>query len=194
MNILFNYNNFIFEKESSINDLLIDDMIELYKTEYIKDSYCDLIIMYDDNFCKFKTFLLNEIKNTIFVYIIKLTEQTANTELKQYFRNTLKNITKNISEFKISTKIFNNKDVDVINNKKIMQCYDKQYTNKIHILKFIWFMNDYDGEITFPNNQKIIPKKGKLILFPVSWCFSYEEINNISSEIITISGTFYKTE
>jgi len=62
------------------------------------------------------------------------------------------------------------------------------------MLRFIWFMNDYDGEILFPNNHKIIPKKGKLIIFPASWVFPYEEINNKSAEIIMITGYFYKTK
>jgi len=183
--------NFIFEKENSINDTLIDDVIDLYKEEREKDNFCDFIIMYDDNFTKFKAYLLNEITEKLFSYIIWVAEQTNDAELKQYFRETFECVNGNVSEFKITTNIFKNKEVDVINEKRLIQCYDKKYSNKITMLKFIWFMNDYDGEI-FIQNHKIIPKKGKLIIFPTSWCFPYQEINNVSSEIITISGFFYK--
>jgi hypothetical protein len=194
MNNSFNYDNFIFEKEKSIQNCLIDDIIELYKIEYKKDTFCDYLIMYDDNFSKFKTYLLNEITCSLFLYIIELAEKTKNLELKQYFRDALSNASKNISEFKFSTKIFYNNENDIINTKRSIQCYDKNYSTKIIILRFIWFMNDYDGVIIFCNNLKIIPKKGKLIIFPASWTFPYEEINNKSSEIITISGFFYKTQ
>ena len=194
MNTYLNYNSFIFEKENSINEILIDDIIELYKIECKKDNFCDYIIMYDDNFTKFKMFLLNEIKTSLFLYIIQLTEKTKNVELQKYFRDALNNVSDNVSEFTISTKTFKNKDIEVINEKKITKCYDKRYSNKINILRFIWFMNNYDGEIIFPNGRKIIPKKGKLVIFPLSWHFPYEEINNKSSEIIIITGFFYKTQ
>ena len=189
---MINYFNFIFEKENSIHDLLLEDMIELYQIERERDSFCDFVIMYDDQFSKFKTFLLNELNTSLYLYIIQLTEKTENIELKQYFRKTLSDI--HISEFKIVTKLFQNKEYDVINDKKIIRAYDKNYANKIIMLRFIWFMNDYDGEILFPCNHKVIPKKGKLVIFPASWIFPYEEVNNKSSEIITITGFFYKTK
>ena len=145
--------NFIFEKDGSINDTLIDDIIELYKEERLKDNFCDFIIMYDDIFAKFKRYLLKEIEENIYLYIITLTEQTKNIELQHYFRETLKNINCNLSEFKISTKVFKNDYINIVCEKKIYNCYDKSYKNKIQVLKFLWFMNDYDGEIIIQNKR-----------------------------------------
>jgi len=54
----------------------------------------------------------------------------------------------------------------------------------INIFKYMWFLNDYDGEIIFWREYSIRPKAGMLIIFPISWCFPYEEL-------FTTSGTKY---
>jgi hypothetical protein len=186
----FNCENFIFEKNNFVNDILLDDIIDNYQIVYEKDNCCDFVIMYDETFSKFKSYLLKEMTNALYLYNIQLNKYLTNEKTKQYFRNIL--LETRISNFKISSKLFNNIELDVIHEPKMMQCYDKSYSHKITILKFVLFMNDYDGEI-FICNHKIIPQKGKLIIFPASRIFPYQEINSKTSKIITISGSFYNT-
>jgi hypothetical protein len=57
---------------------------------------------------------------------------------------------------------------------------------------YIWFLNDYDGEIIFWNEYRIIPKCGKFIMFPISWCFPYQEIIHSDANKYIVYGYIYK--
>jgi hypothetical protein len=45
-----------------------------------------------------------------------------------------------------------------------------------NLLMFVWFLNDYDGELLFWNNYNVEIKQGKIIIFPISWFFFYTEL------------------
>ena len=55
---------------------------------------------------------------------------------------------------------------------------------------FIWFLNDYDGEFIFCNEYKVKPERGKLLLFPNSWCITHEEVIKFGENKYVISGYF----
>lgn len=186
----FNFEKFIFERNNYVNDLLLDDVVEYYKELYEKDKYCEFAIMYDETLSKFKSYLLKEMTNALYLYNTQISKYLTNENTKQYFRNTL--LHAKLSNFKCNNRIFNNVEFDIIREPKIIQSFDKSYSHKLILLKFILFMNDYDGEI-FIYNHKIIPRKGKLIIFPASRTFPYQEINSKTSQITTISGFFYNT-
>ena len=170
---IYKKETFIFEKNNSITTELCNDIIDLYDiNKYdIIDLYdinkYDIIDLYDinkyDNYDKFinakvTKFLHNELKANLCKYRKSL------NKINNY------NII-NIKNLKCSLFI---KKIKLINE----TIYTKRFseTNNIKIFMYIWFLNDYDGEIIFWNDYRITPKCGKFIVFPVSWCFPYHEI------------------
>ena len=126
-------------------------------------------------------FLHNEINKNIDIYIKKINTITfvpPENNNNNIFK-TLKVHTNNV-EFTIKKEIFNETHEKVVFEKKVVD-YNK-------ILKFIWFLNDYDGELVFWKNYPIRPKSGTLIIFPTSWCFPYEDIMITNSTRYIITG------
>ena len=126
--------------------------------------------------------------------ISNLLLKTLNNNINKYFNNInnphYKNIfidtllmhkyEKGCGEYKIHTdnacKIIENVVVD-------------------RIVTFIFYINDvYEGgETEIWNNTKIIPKAGKLLLFPACWTFPHCGKMPISNNKYIITGWFYKT-
>ena len=87
----------------------------------------------------------------------------------------------------------NTNEKSIINNKRIIFLYeDSGKTTRIKKFHFIWFLNEYEGEIIFWNNYSIKPLAGKLIIFPASWCFPFFELTKFNQTIFTISGFIYE--
>jgi len=59
------------------------------------------------------------------------------------------------------------------------------------VITFIWYLNDViEGGETFFLSGKIIPKKGKLVLFPATWTYLHKGNMPISSDKYIITGWF----
>ena len=87
----------------------------------------------------------------------------------------------------------NTNEKSIINNKRIIFLYeDSGKTTRIKKFHFIWFLNEYEGEIIFWNNYSIKPLAGKLLIFPASWCFPFFELTKFNQTIFTISGFIYE--
>ena len=58
---------------------------------------------------------------------------------------------------------------------------------------YLWYLNDVEegGETELFGSYRIKPKKGKLILFPASWCFPHRGKMPISDDKYIITGWFY---
>jgi len=85
----------------------------------------------------------------------------------------------NIDNFKATKYSFNGNNNLLINNK-----------NSTNNMYFVWFLNDYDGEIVFSESLKIKPEKFKLLLFPNTWYFQHEEFINKQHNKYIIDGYF----
>jgi hypothetical protein len=158
---------FIYQKENSITSEICDDIIESFTnkltTEVNMEAHCE--------YKKIVSFLLKEINSHMKVYC---------NQLKQYLsicKEDLININicilptfSNDHRFILNKTYINN--VSEKNHIQILNKYNSRFMSKFI---YMWFLNDYDGEIIFSEDVKITPKCGKLIIFPVSWCFSYEE-------------------
>ena len=154
--------------------------------EYIPSN----LIMYNPQFTMVKKYLSKEIKKSLIKYVNNINSMFAaksSTNNNQYYQVLLSGCINNISEFTINKYSINdiNNNIAIKNNNRVITDFNK---NRLKILCFIWFLNDYDGEIVFWNNYKIIPKAGKLIIFPASWCFPYQEVLKTKTEILNISG------
>ena len=149
--------------------------------------------MYNSKFSKIKTFLQNEITKGIDEYIIHLSHKCTTEPLRRHFVRILTDSNTEISNFKYDVHTCNDCDTGSTENVfeiANVRCMDKPYTHEKKLLHFMWLLNDYDGIIQFPNKHIITPKKGKLIIYPASWCFPLENICVSNSTIKTIRGYF----
>jgi hypothetical protein len=61
--------------------------------------------------------------------------------------------------------------------------------NDYRVITFIWYLNDVnEGGETYFLNGKIIPKKGKLVLFPATWNYLHKGNMPISNNKYIITG------
>ena len=58
------------------------------------------------------------------------------------------------------------------------------------IISFIWFLNTVEegGEIEMYDGEKIKPEQGKLLIFPATWSYNYNNKMPISNNKYFISG------
>ena len=82
----------------------------------------------------------------------------------------------------------------IIKKRKLTIENDTQFINTKNVLyneklfSFVWFLNDCQCEIIFWNEYIVKSSIGKLFIFPISWCFPYEEIGIINTEQYIITG------
>jgi hypothetical protein len=173
-NFLYKKETFIYEKNNSITDELCKDIIEIFENDVSNNNCMD----YNDEYIKIKRYLTEELKKNIQSYEKKINGVSGIEDYK-------------IIDVKNYNFVFfienNNKPNDIIN-------YINRTTSKnnVKLLMYIWFLNDYDGEIIFWNEYKIIPKAGNFIIFPVSWCFPYQELIHLQTQKYIIYGYVYR--
>ena len=172
-NFLYKKETFIYEKNNSITNELCNDIIEIFVNDVSNNNRYNMD--YNDEYKKIKRYLTEELKKNIHSYEKKI------NGIKDYKIIDIKNYN---FVFYIEN---NNKPNDIIN-------YTNRTTikNNVKLLMYIWFLTDYDGEITFWNEYKIIPKAGKCIIFPVSWCFPYQELIQLQTKKYIIYGYIYE--
>ena len=191
---MFSKEKLIFQKENTITDELCDDIIKIFDTELLNNN-CTI--------CNNHTFfdienqpLYIRITNILGIEILKLYDK--------YIVNLHSSFTKihNVNyNFKIKKICYLNENVlyNNVNTKLI------KHTNKLKLLHYIFFLNDYEGEYIFftpfriensqskteGGNYSIKPKKGSVIIFPVSiHCLYTENIKLFESKYI-IEGYLY---
>jgi hypothetical protein len=179
--------NFIYEKQKSLTDEFCDYIIDIYeKTPNMKKKDNEFSVNLNSN----KNEEHNKLKNII------ISEIYGN--IKSYYENIgCEDIINNFNN--IQNKI----SIQYIILKKYCkgektESYDNNvrtdYNNmKYSILKFIWYLNDVQegGETIFSKKYKIIPEKGKMIMFPSEWFFPYEETECNSDDKYVITGYIY---
>ena len=168
-----NKKNFIHEINNSLINELCDDIINLFEKNNLNNKY--FINNNNIEILKIYNALIKEITKNLKVYKINLLKIFEYDSKKNYINNFNINIEKIINKntiFTIEKKMYNesnkNNESDFVLSKKYNPIGNT-------ILKYIWFLNDYCGEFVFSEDIVIKPVKGKLIIFPVSWCFSFIE-------------------
>lgn len=122
-----------------------------------------------------------------------------NQKLKEAFKEYLLHIKK----YNINLENFNNKNLKIFESNISLTKYIKNtgfYTfhndfnvdvqNGFRLLTFIWYINDVTigGETEFINGTKILPKQGKLLLFPSTWTYVHRGNIPISSDKYILVG------
>jgi hypothetical protein len=170
---------FIYEKKNTITSVLCDDIIEIFETELLNNNciVCNNMILFDIE--KYPLYI--RIINILGIELLNLcTKYLSNLD---YYFNENFNINYN---FKVKKLSYLNNEILYNTNTKVIE-----NTNKLKILNFIYFLNDYDGEYIFFNNYSIKPKKGSILFFPVSIHYSYIEKIKIFETKYIIEGYIY---
>ena len=142
-----------------------------------------------NDWTKIEKFLYKELQGKLKKYIDRLTKKSYQPE--------------NNNNYKFH--FFDNNDLTTENF--MVQKYVKKegkyvyhndgwvdYGNKKHrVITFLWYLNTVDegGQTEMWENTLIRPEKGKLLLFPASWCFPHRGIMPISSDKYIITGWLY---
>jgi len=177
--------DFIFEKNNSMTNDLCADIIDAIKK--LNDIELNFDLLYEEKWNKAKTFIINELSLCIDTYSKKLRIKTINKDNHQILSFDKKCIYKPnccIKKYVYREDIFEN-SIELVN---------KVISKNIILSKklvYIWFLNDYDGDIIFWDNYKITPRAGKLIIFPVSFCFPYQEMIKPDTYKYVIIGYIY---
>jgi len=210
--------NFIYEKENSIPKELCEEIIEQFETkcninihEIIKEKNGDNLVKYneynvkcfnnlmeidytfcfDHNYDSLQKILEKELKENLKKYFVQFKNSSqipSNKNNNSYYSMLNVCLTPTIL-FTIQSKYHFKKDS---NNTQNIKNYNKKVhslNQKIKLFRYIWCLNDYPGDILFWNNYPVKIQKGKLIIFPISWCFPYIELlhsentQNISENI-----------
>jgi hypothetical protein len=212
-NFTYKKEQLIWMKENFVTEELCDDIVEIIdilkkenqnyenvfscagvlSTDDLELSICNkmsLISVDEENISKYKTWerikphLINELNREIEKYSgmvnskLIFTKETTNRD--------------NFSTLCFNYLDGNNFNFFINNNKGEVKRTEKFYVKDMminqKILKYVLFLNDYDGEIVFWKDYIIRPQKGNMILFPLSWCFPYYENTKIDAKNITAYG------
>ena len=184
MSVLYEKKIFIYEKNNSMPYDLCNDIIDIYENSEYKKLNKKHSIHSDSHFTKLRAFLIKELIKNMNEYIKTINKKSKCTLLKN----------DNIKFNMLSFFIKNIKIMKEVSNQEALpiKLSNRVKNNQIKKLMFVWFLNDYDGEIIFCNEYNIKPKCGKILIFPVSWCFPYEEIIKLEEDKYIIYGYIYE--
>jgi len=194
---------FMMEFPNSIPDMLCEDLINMYELEVdlqykgrvhaglvtnIKDTTDIMIPKGNDRWKKIEEFLYIELGRCYKKYNEKINEKN------EYFENSNSRYTLLNSDVFIN--FFMLQKYDKGKGKYIYHDDFKVDNNKNHrIVTFLWYLNtiEHGGTTDFFNGEiKIKPEKGKLLLFPASWCYPHCGRTPLSDDKYIITGWFYE--
>jgi len=164
---------YIYKADNCFTGELCDQIIEQFNSKNLGSlniKFTKQTIFVDEwETCKNK---LTEILNqhiSIYSNIINFNQKPGSGLLEKYQHFSLDNL------LKLNFFI---KKYTIFDNDRVLFEYDNFYIDPFfeNTLTFILFLNDgfENGETVFINDI-IKPKKGRLIIFPVSWTFPYKE-------------------
>ena len=166
--------------------------VELLEHILSKVKENDSLYFIGDNLKREKYVLDKELQKHILLYMTQINRYCGlcgNTEMILPM-----NLLQNVSELVVERRIFCGEDeTEPKGENRLMSRYKIIGRNDhVKILSFIWFFNDFDGEIIFAGGRTIRPEAGKLLIFPTSWCFSHSEYVRNNSDVVSITGYVYQ--
>jgi hypothetical protein len=193
---------FIMEFPNSIPDMLCEDLINIFELEVdkqykgivqgglltdIKDASDIVIPQGNDRWKKIEEFLYIELGRCYKKYIKKINEKN------EPFENI--NSTYTLLPENAFVKNFMIQKYDKGKGKYIYHDDFMVDNNNNHrIVTFLWYLNtiEHGGTTDFFNGEiKIKPEKGKLLLFPASWCYPHCGRTPLSDDKYIITNWFY---
>lgn len=173
---MFPLAHLIHEKEGAITDEIIDDVMGSWR----RDPN-DHIVMYDPTLIRIKRYLQTDMKTQLHAYINHLSGTT------HFFSPFLSSIGNNVGNIVMHRRTFQDQE----SQQEFAKTVDiKQQDAKLHVLNVVWFLHDYDGILWF-GDHPVRPKKGKMIMYPLSWCVPVQESCDKNVDIVTLRSTIF---
>jgi hypothetical protein len=183
--------SFIQEFDNSLPDMLCDEIIQMFEMEEyryvgvtlggvnpnVKDTTDFMIPKNDSKWKKIEECLNKELNRCLSIYF--------NNVITDGTRNTL-----NVKNFMIQKYLKKEGKYAIHDDFMTLK-------NEYRVITFLWYLNDVNvgGETSFWKGKKnIIPKKGKLLLFPASWCYAHEGKMPISNDKYILTNWFYTND
>jgi len=182
---MFDKTKLIYQKPKSITRELCKEFIDVFNTETIlHPKISSITLLNKDTNAEIKQkwkFLYKE----LCFHVDKYTKDiNQSTQVSKTDNNDIPFETIQINTDKIEFSIQKDKYEEGGQN----VFFEKKITKYTKILKFMWFLNNYDGEIVFWKECAIRPTAGMFLLFPTSWCVPYEELLPMNFERYVITG------
>lgn len=145
----------------------------------------------------------NNIRNSSYISVNCDLPKIYYNILSQKFKEAFKQYLLHIKNYNINLQSINNDNLKIIESNISLSKYTKNngfYTfhndfnvdnqNGYRLLTFIWYINDVaiGGETEFIDGTKILPKQGKLLMFPSTWTYAHRGNMPISSDKYIIVG------
>jgi hypothetical protein len=169
------YSNFLDNKWNRIIKSLKKQLLthfNIYLASFNKPFICNLSMNYNMEFRAISIDLNQTLEKFVFVIKKVSSEQLTDTNSEQLTDTNSEQLTDTNSEQLTDTKFVRQSKIE----------------KSIKLFQYIWFLNDYDGEMVFWREHSIKPKAGKLVIFPTSWCFPYEDFTKKSDKKYYIKG------
>ena len=182
---MFDVFNLIYEHDVSLTDEVIDDLLASFQADPNPH-----VVMYDPSLTRVKRFILNEITKHLHVYIKTLNGDKQTTVNTPFFSPLLSQIQKNVSNL-----VVHQRDALCLTMDRVIveNCKTQEKVNqapRTNMLNVVWFLHDYDGALQF-GNHLVSPKKGKIIIYPVSWCVPVSEFIANEAKVTTLRSTVF---
>jgi hypothetical protein len=201
MNCADYLNRIIYNKKTSIPDILCDEIINKFNNntnrhregntlggiqKAIKDTKDMLIPKKDKEWEEIERFLYTELHRNLKIYLDSLTFEGG-----MYLDKNNDNVCFVTDNFMIQ-KYEQNVGKYVYHN----DGYIDYANERDRVITFLWYLNDIEegGETEFFGNFKIKPEKGKLILFPAAWAFPHCGLMPKSSNKYILTGWIYRID
>lgn len=195
--------NLIYENNNSVCPELCEEIINLFEksknkfdgltvggvNKKVKDTTDLMLNKTDSEWSEIFIFLESELTNNLKKYLENINKKYINILDNNNKKYEVINKDIVISPFMVQRYI-KNEGKYVYHNDFLVDKENKSY----RVLTYLFYLNDvHEGGETefFAGDIKIIPKKGKLVLFPASWTFPHCGKMPISSNKYIITGWIY---
>jgi hypothetical protein len=199
---------FICEFPNSIPDMLCEDIINMYEIEQdriyegivhsglrkeIKDTTDLGINKQDDKWLKIEKFLYNELGRCYKEYVKKINKEFSfDDSVFENTNNSYKMLDDNCFVHSFMIQKYNKGVGKYIYHDDFTVDYSE---NSYRTVTFLWYLNtiEHGGTTDFLNGKvQIKPERGKLVLFPASWCFPHCGRTPLSDDKYIITNWFYE--
>jgi hypothetical protein len=179
---------YIYEKKNTLTDEICDEIIYLFEQEKINKHIGMTLSGYKPQSKKTIDYLINcedddkwkNIDNTLFNVLY----ENINKYFKKFTKYCFHSYLMRDSGFLIQKYLKNDGFFNYHDDFKHTE------NGEYRIITYLWYLNDVfeGGETEFFKKYKIIPEKGKLVLFPTFWTYPHCGLIPKSNDKYIITG------